>query len=227
VPCTVLAIADEVSRVLYDAFQKERWANIDLIVSCGDVPPEFLDFLVSSLNVPLCYVRGNHDGTYPLSRYAGLDNVHGRIVRVGDVRVAGFEGSRRYNHGPVQYSEREMGMTLRRMRLQSIRTGPPDIIITHAPPAGPHSGHDECHGGFKTFTRAIELWRPQTLVHGHMHAYDGPQEPYMVGSCRVTNAYPYKVFEIELPVSEGAPAPQHTHRSLKRLFHSRTSHHTP
>jgi Icc-related predicted phosphoesterase len=225
VSTTVLAIADEVSRTLYDAFDRERWRSVDLIVSCGDVPPEYLDFLVTSLDVPLFYVRGNHDGAFPASHYAGCENVHGRIVRAGEIRIAGFEGSRNYNHGAVQYSEREMRFTMERMRLQALRTGPPDIIVTHAPPEGEHSGQDECHGGFATYNRAIDLWRPQVLVHGHMHAYNGPQKPYTIGPTSVVNAYPYTVFEIEPHAVRQAPRVEpRPERSLRRLFHTRTSH---
>jgi uncharacterized protein len=225
VSTTVLAVADEVSRTLYDAFDPERWRQIDVIVSCGDVPPEYLDFLVSSLDVPLFYVRGNHDGAFAASRYAGSQNVHGRIVRCGKIRIAGFEGSRRYNMGRVQYSDRQMNRTLLRMRLQSLRVGAPDIIITHAPPAGQHSGDDECHGGFEVYNRAIELWHPQVLVHGHMHAYNGAQESYTLDSTCVVNAYPFKVFEIE-PRAVRATHGQakQPDRSVRHLFGVRGPH---
>jgi Icc-related predicted phosphoesterase len=225
VSTTVLAVADEVSRTLYDAFDPERWQKIDLIVSCGDVPPEYLDFLVTSLDAPLFYVRGNHDGAFAASRYAGTQNVHGRIVRCGAIRIAGFEGSRRYNMGRVQYSDREMKRVLTRMRLHALRVGAPDIIITHAPPEGEHSGDDACHGGFETYNRAIELWRPQVFVHGHMHAYNGAQQPYTLGSTCVVNAYPFKVFEIEpRAVREERIVEKQPERTVRQLFGAHGSH---
>jgi uncharacterized protein len=46
-----------------------------LIPSCGDLRPSFLDFLVSSFNVPCFYVRGNHDTTYQDSPPAGEEPV--------------------------------------------------------------------------------------------------------------------------------------------------------
>jgi uncharacterized protein len=203
VSLNVLAITDEVSRTLYDAFKPERWRDVDLIVSCGDLHPEYLDFLVTNLDVPIFYIRGNHDGDYRTSQYDGLRNIHGKIVEYKGIRIAGFEGSLRYNYGPVQYSERQMRRIFRRMRIQSIFKGAPDLIVTHAPPAGPHSGHDQCHGGFETFNLAMEVWHPSVLVHGHMHAYDGAQEPYTFDGTDVLNAYPYTQFQI----GERAPKP--------------------
>jgi predicted phosphodiesterase len=225
VPLTVLAITDEVSRSLYDAFDCERWRAVDLIVSCGDLPPEYLDFLVSSLDVPVFYVRGNHDGAYRASRYDGTQNIHGKIVQYRGIRIAGFEGSREYNHGPVQYSERQMKMIVQRARLQSLYKGVPNIVITHAPPAGPHSGDDRCHGGFEAFNTAIRAWQPSVLVHGHMHAYNGAQIPYTVGKTIVMNAYPHVLFEVAEPVAQTPPIarPQPDSR-LKRLIRPHRVH---
>lgn len=39
-------------------------AGIDLILSAGDLSPHYLEFLVTMTNVPLLYVRGNHDSYY-------------------------------------------------------------------------------------------------------------------------------------------------------------------
>src|SRR5690348_15321083 len=93
---TILTVADQVSPWLYDYFNPDKWRHLDLIVSCGDLPPDYLDFLVSRLDVPLLYVRGNHDGGYRSTQFQGMTNLHGRIVTCRGLRIAGFEGSRRY-----------------------------------------------------------------------------------------------------------------------------------
>jgi len=77
---TVLAIADAVSTLLYDYFDPDRWRDVDLVLSAGDLPPEYLDFLCTNLGVPVLYVRGNHDGHFEAQRYDGCLNVHGRHV---------------------------------------------------------------------------------------------------------------------------------------------------
>jgi uncharacterized protein len=208
---TVLAVADEISPLLYDYFDRERWRHIDLVLSCGDLPPEYLGFLCSSLDVPVLYVRGNHDSAYQMERYDGCINVHGRVVECNGVRVAGFEGSQRYNAGPVQYTEGMMQRLLWRERLRCFRSGGPDIVLTHAPPAGVHDAPDLCHRGFASFVRAIECWRPQYFVHGHTHAYNRSDMTTTVGHTTVVNAYPYTVLRIE----PGDP-PEHASRSTGR-----------
>lgn len=52
-------MADEVDEVLYGEMLV-RLAP-DLVVSCGDLPFEYLEYMVTILSVPLLYVPGNHD----------------------------------------------------------------------------------------------------------------------------------------------------------------------
>ena len=57
----ILAIADEESRYLWDFYEPGKLKDIDLIISCGDLNPDYLMFLVTLSNVPVLYVHGNHD----------------------------------------------------------------------------------------------------------------------------------------------------------------------
>lgn len=198
---TVLAVADQVSPSLYDHFQPERWRNVDLVLSCGDLPPDYLDVLATRLAVPIFYVRGNHDGHFAASRYDGAENIDGRIVNFNGIHIAGFAGSMRYNDGEYQYTECEMGYRVRKSRFRALYRGRPDIVVTHAPPAGCQDGRDTAHRGFKCFQRAIEVWHPSFFVHGHVHAYDHGKSISTVGETTVINAFPYKVFEVSIPAS--------------------------
>ena len=55
----ILAIADEESKYLWDFFEKSKLDGIDLIISCGDLDPRYLSFLVTLSTVPVLYVHGN------------------------------------------------------------------------------------------------------------------------------------------------------------------------
>jgi predicted phosphodiesterase len=194
---TILAVGDQVSPVLYDRFDKERWRHIDLILSCGDLPPDYLEFLCSSLDVPVLYVRGNHDGSYAPSQYAGCEDVHGRIVDRAGIRIAGFEGSMWYNGGRLQYTEAQMRRKVLAARLRASLTGTPDIVLTHAPPAGYHDATDPCHRGFACFRDLIDRWQPTLFVHGHMHDYGAGPRVITHGATQIVNAFPYEVLEVE------------------------------
>jgi Icc-related predicted phosphoesterase len=199
----ILAIADYVDPVLYEYFDPARWADIDLVISCGDVPPGYLDFLLSTLNRPVLYVRGNHDGGYPADAYAGCYNVNGRVWRGEGLAVIGFEGCRRYNTGPVQYSERQMRYRIWRSTwfLRGI-----DLIVAHAPPLGCHDRPDPCHTGFACFDDLIRRLRPRYFIHGHSHLYGCDHRVARIGSTLVVNAYGHYVFDVTTPQEDCASA---------------------
>jgi calcineurin-like phosphoesterase family protein len=58
-PLRVLAVSDEVDESL-DADRLRR-IGPGLVVSCGDLPFDYLEFIVTMANVPLVFVPGNHD----------------------------------------------------------------------------------------------------------------------------------------------------------------------
>ena len=58
--CRLLCVADHVDPLVYSGAVKERFSHIDIVISCGDLKPNYYDFIVTSLNVPLYYVLGNH-----------------------------------------------------------------------------------------------------------------------------------------------------------------------
>jgi predicted phosphodiesterase len=60
----ILVLADEEAKVYWDFFKKEDFADIDLIISCGDLKASYLSFLATMVPVPVLYVRGNHDDDY-------------------------------------------------------------------------------------------------------------------------------------------------------------------
>jgi predicted phosphodiesterase len=179
----VLAISDEVEQLIYSDRLRERFAHVDLVLSCGDLPTYYLEYIVSSLNVPLYGVRGNHDygksfdGIPTGSLGPGTGDLHRQVVHVNGLLIAGLEGSMEYNHGPHQYSETAMRYQIARLTprllLNKLRHGRYlDILVTHAPPRGIHDRPDRCHTGFDAFRRFLHRFRPRYHLHGHIHVYD-------------------------------------------------------
>ncbi len=179
----ILTISDTVERRLYNLKCKEGFSDIDLILSCGDLPFYYLEFLVSTLNVPVFFVFGNHHTGAMLTAEGGsvespggCINVDSRIIEYEGLLIGGFEGCMKYNYGPKQYSDTEMWWKIQGMKPQLwknklFRRRCIDILITHAPPLGIHDKQDLCHRGFKSFRTFIEQYEPRYFIHGHIHRY--------------------------------------------------------
>ena len=104
----ILAIADEESKYLWDYFQKEKLEGIDLILSSGDLNPNYLSFLATFTTAPVLYVRGNHDDKYEKTPPDGCICIEDQIYVHEGVRILGLGGSMRYRPGINQYTEKEM-----------------------------------------------------------------------------------------------------------------------
>jgi uncharacterized protein len=193
----ILCVSDQIDPLVYSSNVKERYKDIDIVISAGDLPMDYLDFIVSSLNKPLFFVFGNHNlAEFPLyhreagngvppSKLAdyGCSMSHGatyigfRAIREGDLLVMGVPGSIRYNNGLNQYTDAQMKRKLvsliPALIWNKLRFGRYlDILVTHAPPAGIHDKDDPCHRGFKSFLWFMKAFSPRYLVHGHIHLYD-------------------------------------------------------
>ena len=179
----ILTVSDEVVDRIYDEGIGDRFGDVDLVLSCGDLPFYYLEYIVSMLNVPLLYVLGNHgkeveytEGGREVRYPGGCENIDGQVVRVKGLLIAGFEGSIRYRPGRYQYTEAAMAWKMMKMapRLWWNRAASKrhlDILITHAPPYGIHDGKDLPHRGFKAFLRFLDQYKPRYHIHGHTHIY--------------------------------------------------------
>ena len=215
----ILCISDKIDPLVYSPLIKERFSDIDLILSAGDLPLYYLDYIISNLNKPLFFVFGNHHiddlkhyrklNDTPISvvhqdiEYMGCGAVHlGTKVKIeGNTIVAGLGGSMRYNRGHNQFTETEMYLEIFKIMPsllwnRLIRGKCVDILLTHAPPKGIHDKKDKCHLGFKAFLWFMKVFKPKYLVHGHIHLYDMNEERCtQSNNTKVINAYNHFVLE--------------------------------
>ena len=219
----ILAIADEVDKVLYSKTCLAR-LNPDLVVACGDLPGEYLEYIVTMASVPLVYVPGNHDpdlsprrpeedlasftqpfGFARTSRESpgpsGCINADGRIVEAAGVVIAGLGGSRAYNFGPNQYTEAQMRRrTIRlqvRHQLRRMGNRPPiDLLITHSPPLGLGDEEDPAHRGFACFHPLVGSLAPKLLAHGHIHPYGRQPPTHRLEGTDVVNVVGHRLLQL-------------------------------
>lgn len=194
----LLLISDTESPYLWDYYRPGRLDGIDLILSCGDLNPSYLTFLVTMGRAPLLYVHGNHDTRYEKSPPEGCDCIEDRLVTVNGLRILGLGGSALYSGGPYQYSERQMRRRLRRAELPILRSGGVDIVLTHAPPRGYGDADDYAHRGFEAFLPFLDRHSPDYLIHGHVHMNYGMDTPRVVrrGGTSIVNACDRYILEI-------------------------------
>ena len=116
----LLLVADEEDPFLWDYYRPGRLSGYDMILSAGDLKPNYLDFLVTMANRPLLYVHGNHDVCYDSHPPEGCDCIDGKLTVCKGLRILGLGGSALYNGRPYQYTEKQMEKIIRKTR-RSVR----------------------------------------------------------------------------------------------------------
>lgn len=194
-----MCVADTVVKELLDLVGGgPAIADVELLLSCGDLPPEYLTALRARYDAPLLYVLGNHDLRYQTAPPVGCTSVDRRLIILGGKKVVGFSGSRWYNGNINQYTEEQMGGFIRKLRFTLWRNKGIDVVLTHAPPRHIHDAEDLCHRGFRSFRGFIDKYRPRHFLHGHIHAlFDSEEERRTsLDSTQVINCYGYHLLEI-------------------------------
>jgi Icc-related predicted phosphoesterase len=214
----ILCISDQIDPLVYSSTIKDRFGGVDLVLSAGDLPMEYLEFIVSSLNKPLLFVFGNHnleeyryyqrDSVFSLEadeecHSHGVIHVGSRIRREEGLIVMGLGGCMRYNRGANQYTDFQMNLEIIKcipalLINRLFRGRYLDILLTHAAPQGIHDKEDPCHRGCKAFLWFMRTFKPKYLIHGHIHLYDLADvrlTKYL--NTQVINAYSHYIIDTE------------------------------
>ncbi|MGN0335348.1 MAG: metallophosphoesterase [Lachnospiraceae bacterium] len=193
----ILTIADEESPFFYDYYTPGRLDEYDLILSCGDLKPRYLEFIATMASCPVLYVRGNHDDGFEKNPPGGCICIENKIYVHNGIRIMGLGGSYRYRDGKNMYTEKQMIRRIQRMSGWIWKYKGVDILLTHAPALGLNDTEHIAHKGFECFKKIMEKYRPKYFVHGHVHRNYGTDIPQI---CKyedtiVINAYNYCVIE--------------------------------
>ncbi|MFG6358006.1 MAG: metallophosphoesterase [Acetatifactor sp.] len=200
----ILAIADQESPLLWDYFEKSYLEGIDLILSCGDLKPQYLSFLATFAHGPVLYVHGNHDERYEEVPPDGCTCIEDQIYVHEGIRILGLGGSMRYKPGSHQYTQSQMRRRVRKLwwRLKYRRGF--DILLAHSPAYQFNDGEDLPHRGFKIFRTLMDKYKPSFFIHGHVHMNYGRSFPRLstYNETQVINAYEKYIFEIDVPAAK-------------------------
>lgn len=204
-----LVVSDVVAPLIYSPQIRQRFSHVGLVISCGDLPYYYQEYIVSLLDVPLYYVRGNHDkiieygsGTTRSAPGGGID-LHRKVFNDRGLLIAGVEGCLRYRDGPFQYSQQQMwrhvlALTPKLMRNKLAYGRYLDIFVTHAPPLGIHDQEDLTHRGIEAFRWFIQAFKPAIHLHGHIHVImPNTITVTQVGLTHVINGYGFREIDLD------------------------------
>ena len=137
-----LCVSDQIDPFVYSTTAKERYKDIDGVIAAGDLPLNYLDFIVTTLNKPLYFVYGNHDlkgydyykggqkgldFNSQMKNSCGGDYVSNKVIRDKRIQfadsngkkspllIAGVSGSKKYNNGADQWTEGQMKRQLMKL----------------------------------------------------------------------------------------------------------------
>lgn len=196
----ILVLADEEYKFFYDYYTPGKLKDYDLIISCGDLKREYLEFLVTMARCPLLYVHGNHDDSFDKNPPGGCTCIENDIYEFRGVRFFGLGGSYRYrDHGNHMYTERQMLRRVWKAGMKIRKHKGFDVLVTHAPAYGIGDSEHISHRGFQIFLRLMDKYKPRYLLHGHMHLNYGPGMPRIrqYGETTIINAYEYYKLEYQ------------------------------
>ena len=174
----ILAISDVEVPGFYEYYTPGVFDEYDLILACGDLKKQYLEFIVTLASCPVLYVRGNHDESFKTMPPEGCICIEDCIYVHNGLRIMGLGGCQKYKEGMNFYTEKEMKKRVGKLWFQLWKHKGIDILLTHAP--------------------AYQLNDMEHFIHGHVHRNYGPYIPrksvYM--ETTVINACGHYVIEV-------------------------------
>ena len=77
----ILAVSDIVMERIYSPKIRSLFPDVDLVIGCGDLPQNYLEYILTVLDKPAYYVNGNHailenKDDPEKKNYCGSINIH-------------------------------------------------------------------------------------------------------------------------------------------------------
>lgn len=195
----ILVVSDIESKYLYDFYSPEKFEGVELIIGCGDLSEEYLEFLVTMANCPLLYIHGNHDDHFKREP-EGCICIDDEFYEYKGIRFVGLGGSYRYKDGKYMYTERQMKHRVQRLWFKIRKHGGFDVLVTHAPARHLNDLDNLTHRGFSCFNLLLERYSPKLFLHGHVHTNYGARIPRKTehGDTIVINATDHYMLDIDI-----------------------------
>lgn len=168
--------------------EKADKEKADLVVLCGDITGLDTKNLIKPFkdkNQRVLILPGNWDSfatTDFLAQVYGVKNIHGYSAVYENVGFFGAGGAADAP-GPGRTTEKEIMNSLEKAH-SHLRGIDKKIMLTHMHPSGSKSEFSGVSGS-RAITKAIKKFKPDFLLHGHIHEGSGLEEK--IGSTTVIN----------------------------------------
>ena len=162
--------------------------NVDLVILAGDITG-WVDSTgiikpFKDKNKKVLIIPGNWDSFATadfLANLYGVKNIHGYSVKYGGVGIFGAGGAE--GPGPGNTTDKEIMNALEKA-YSSLKGIERKIMVTHMHPSGSKSEFSGIPGS-KSIANAIKKFKPDILIHGHIHEGSGLEEH--IGKTKVIN----------------------------------------
>jgi uncharacterized protein len=169
--------------------EKAEEENVDLVVLCGDITgwTETKDIIkpFKDKNKRVLILPGNWDSfatTDFLANIYGVKNIHGYSATYDNIGFFGAGGATDAP-GPGRTTENEILKNLRKAH-SDLKGIEKKIMVTHQHPSNSKSEFSGIPGSL-SITKAIKEFKPDILLHGHIHEASGIEET--IDKTRVIN----------------------------------------
>ena len=205
-PLRILAVSDEPQSDLWGGIDRERFGRLDLLASCGDLPPGYVSYLEGTLRVPLAYVIGNHDldtaWRDESSRLLPARPRGAHLVRVADFDLMtldwpGTDKVRSAAQDRTAWRE-AIGLWL----TATLQRRHPLVVVSHVAPHEAGDSEDIYHRGFRAYRWLAERLRPPLWLHGHTTPASVPERVTHIGPTTCVNVTGAYVIELRAAGSE-------------------------
>jgi len=187
------------TRWIENLAKKAEKEKVDLVLLCGDLVlnegmTENIIGPFKKRNLKVAIIPGNHESSATtdfLSEMYKVYNLHGYSIKIGDV---GFFGAGHANVGPHMIDDQEMFGLLKK-GFDYIKDAKKKIMLTHVHPEMSLTEKMSSFPGSGAVTKAIEQFKPDLHLCGHVHECEGIEE--VIGSTKSINVGKGgKIFEI-------------------------------
>jgi uncharacterized protein len=221
----ILAISDE-EKLYNSSFNNKKLNNIDILVSCGDLSPNYLEFIIhKTMPKHRIMVHGNHDKIYFPFNYEHVNEGYSDIFKgmyvlnnafyeidkkefnlKKDLSIVGFSGANAYGIEPFFLNKKKINSFHRKNKIKDffLNYNLPKIVLSHCAPDinNLFNGIDSFHKPSKSLANIYNLFLPNLWFYGHIHPnYTNQKLDFKIivnnKPTYLLNAVPYKVVDYD------------------------------